>query len=119
MISKNKLKFYMCIPIYGTLACLRILQTEYELYRRITYKKLLRATFFSWITLLITTAVAMFGIGHIMLLIWHDRNLLIFAGLIALLLGGIAMNLVFYKYYKKNFANNEQDSNDKNNDTQK
>ena len=119
MISKNNLKFYMCIPIYGTLACLRILQTEYELHRRITYKKLLRATFFSGITLLITTAVAMFGIGHIMLLIWHDRNLLIFAGLIALLLGGIAMNLVFYKYYKKNFANNEQDSNDQSNDTQK
>lgn len=117
MISKNKLKFYMCFPVYGTLACLKILQTEYELYKQIKFEKLMVATLLPGLTMIAVSFITSIIAFHICNWIGIDGTLIeVFS---AIIVGGFAMNLVFYKYYKKNFANDEQDSNNPNNDTQK
>lgn len=102
MISKNKLKFYMCIPVYGTLACLRILQNEQCMHNRITYDELLRATFFPGITMVAVSFIVAVLALYICDWVGIDGSLI--AGFSAIIIGGYATNLVFYKYYKRHFA---------------
>lgn len=118
MINKKWLKISMFIPFIGMISNCIILFIKYLENKSFPYEKILGTLFFPGISAMVVFLLVQ-SLGVYVFIPANIGDSLLFLR-ITVLCCGIVMNLVFYLYYKKNFAKYvTQDTNNQDNDTQK